>query len=63
MGFSTNNHTLSWQNCVSNNGDVSSEYGFKNIHTLSQCEYSITFKDMDGDVEKGDGDVSCRYSF
>ena len=27
--------------------------GLKKIHTLSQCEDSGTFKDMDGDVEKG----------
>ena len=31
--------------------------------TLSQCEYSSTFKDMDEDVEKDDGDVSRGYIF
>ena len=45
--------------CDFNNGDVSSGYGFINSHTLSQCEYSGTFRDMDGGVEKGD--VSSRY--
>ena len=35
-------------------GDVSSGHGFYNSHTLSQCEDSSTFKEMDGDFEKGD---------
>ena len=38
-------------------GDVNSN--FFNIHTLSQCEYSSTFKDMYRDVESGN--VSSRY--
>ena len=29
------------------------------IHTLSECKGSITFKDIDGDVETGE--VSSRY--
>ena len=54
---SINKHTLYQHFCDSNNGDVSSGYGFLNRHTLSQCEDSSTLKDMDGDVEKSDGDV------
>ena len=52
-----NYHTLSQHDCDSNNGDVSIVYVFY-IHTLSQCEYSTDFKDIGGDVEKGDGDIS-----
>ena len=44
---------------IYNNDDVSSVCGFINSHTLSQCEYSSHFKDMDGDVENFD--VSCGY--
>ena len=36
--FSMNNHILYQQDCDSNNGDVSSGYGFINSHTLSQCD-------------------------
>ena len=51
--FSMNNHTLSQQDCDSNNGDVSSGYGLLNSHTLSQCEDSIYFMEMYGVVKKG----------
>ena len=54
-----NNHTISQQNFVSNNGDVSSGCGFINIHSHSQCEDSSIFKEMNGDVETGDD--SSRY--
>ena len=46
--------TLSQQDCDSNNSDISSEYGYIKSHTISQCEYSSTFKDMNGDVENVD---------
>ena len=42
-------------------GDMSSVYVLKNIHTLSQCEYSSNFKDVYGGVENGD--VSSGYGF
>ena len=43
---------------VENGGvDVSSGYIFENSHTLSQCEDSSTFNNIDDDVGKGDGDV------
>ena len=49
---------------VENGGvDVSSGYIFENSHTLSQCEDSSTFKDMDGYFEFFYGDVSCGYVF
>ena len=51
-GFSLNNRTLLQQYCDSNNGDVSSGYGFINSHNPSQSDYSSTFKDMYGCVEK-----------
>ena len=56
---STKNHTLSQHDSDSNNGDMSSGYGFINRHTLYQCDYSITFNYTDGDFEKGD--VSIWY--
>ena len=37
-------------------GDVSSGYVLKNRHTLYQCEYSSTFKEMAGYFE------SCNVS-
>ena len=40
-------------------GDVRSGYDFQNGHNLSQCDDSITFKNIDGDVDKGD--VSIGY--
>ena len=43
--------------------DVSSVCGFFNSHTLYQCEYSSTLKNMDEDAEKSDGDVSSGYDF
>ena len=45
---SMNNHTLSQKYWYSNNGDVSSGNGYINSHTLSKCNYSSTFKYMDG---------------
>ena len=59
---STKHHTLSQQDCDSSDFDVSSGYGL-NSNTLSQCQYSSVFRDMDGDAEKGDGDVSSTYVF
>ena len=44
------NQTLYQQDCDSKNGYVISGYGFINRNNFSQCDYSITFKDMDGDV-------------
>ena len=38
-----------------------SGYGYLNIHTLSKCEDSSTFKKIDVDVEKGD--VSSGYGY
>ena len=37
-----------------NNADASFVNGFINSHTLSQCNDSSIFKDMDGDAENGD---------
>ena len=59
--FSMKKNTLSQQNCDSNNGDMSSWHGFKNSHTIYQCKDSSTFKDINGNVEKGDCDVSSGY--
>ena len=42
--------TISHHDYDTNNVDVSSGYGFKNIHTLSQCEDSSTSNDMYLDV-------------
>ena len=39
--------------------DVSSVYYFLNSHTISQREYSSTFNNNYGDVDKGD--VSSGY--
>ena len=52
-------HGISQHDCDSNNGDVSSGYDSKNIHTLSQCDDSSNFKQVYGDVKKGD--VSSGY--
>ena len=38
---------------------MSSGYVFFNSHTLSQHEYSSTFKNIDGDVDKGDVSSGC----
>ena len=56
---SMNNHTLSQKYWYSNNGDVSSVNGYINIHTLSKCNYSSTFKYMDGYFENGDVSSGC----
>ena len=40
---------------------MSSGYVFLNIHTLSQLEYSSTFKNIYGDVDKGDVSSGYRY--
>ena len=42
------NHTFSQQDCDSNDGGLSTGNGFINRHTLSQCDDSRTFRDMDG---------------
>ena len=34
---------------------------FINNHTIFQCDYSCKFKDMDGDVENGDGSSGYGY--
>ena len=57
----TKKHTLSEQDCDSNNFYVSNGNDFINSHTLSQCDYSINFNDMDGVVENGD--VSSGYGY
>ena len=57
--FSINNHILSQHYCDSDNGDVSSRYGFINSHTITQCDDSSLFNLLDGDVENGD--VSSGY--
>ena len=41
----------------------SNAYRFKNRHTIYLCENANTFKEIDGDVETGDGDVSGGYGF
>ena len=56
---SFNNRTLYQQDWDLNNGNASSGNGFTNSHTLSQCDYLSTFKDMDLDVENDD--VSSGY--
>ena len=38
---------------------MSSGYTYLNVHTLSQCEDSSSFKNIGGDVDKGD--VSIVY--
>ena len=53
------NHTLSQQDFDFYNGNVSSAYEVLNSHTISQCEYSSTFKEIDGDAENVD--VSSGY--
>ena len=58
-----NNHLLYQQDCDSNNGDMSSGYGFETSHTLSQFIYYSTFKNIYNDFEKGDGDVISGYGF
>ena len=56
-----NNQYISQQDCDSNIGDDSSENYFMTIHTLSQCDDSNTFRDMDRDVE--DDNISSGYGF
>ena len=56
---SMDNHTLSEHDCYSNSEDMSSGNVVINIHNLSQCDDSITFKETNGDVENGD--VSSGY--
>ena len=48
------NHTICHHDFDSNHGDVSIVNVVINSHTLSQCDDSSTFKDMDVDVENGD---------
>ena len=60
---SLENHTISQQYRDSNHGILSSVYGFLNSHTLSQCEHSSVFHNIDDDVKKGDCDVSSGYGF
>ena len=57
--ISMHNHTLSQQYLYSNNGDFSSGNGYINSHTLSKCNYSSTFKYMDGYFENGDVSSGC----
>ena len=42
-------------------GDVISLYVLLNVHTLSQCDNSSTFKNIGGDVDKGDISVGYGY--
>ena len=48
---SMKSHTLSQHDWDLKNGDVSCWNGFINIHTLSQCNESSYFNDVDGDVK------------
>ena len=54
---SMTSHTLSQNYWDFNNGDMSSENGFINKQTLSQCNNSINFKEMDGYVDNCCGHV------
>ena len=56
---SINNHTLFKLDFDTNNGYVSSGNFVINSHKISQCNDSVNFKEMDGDVENDD--VSSRY--
>ena len=49
-----NIHIISQQYWGFNQGDVGCGKTFINIHTLSQCNESIYFRDMDGVFENGD---------
>ena len=60
---SLNNNIFSQHYYNSNNGNVSSEYIYLNIHTLSQYKYSSTFKNIDNDVEMLDADLSSGYGY
>ena len=48
-----------YEDVENGDGDISSGYGFQNIHTIYQHEDSGKFKNIDGGVEKGG--VSSRY--
>ena len=54
-------HTLFQQDYDTKDGNTISGYGFINIHSLSQCESSGTFKETDRDAEKGG--ISSGYGF
>ena len=65
---SMNIHIISQQYWDFNNGDVSCGIFFINSHTLSQCIYSIFFKEMDcfvenGDVSGGNGYMNSRILY
>ena len=60
---SMKNHTLYQHDCDYSNGDVSIIYGFINSHTLSQCEYSSTFKNRYDDFGNGHGNMYSGYVF
>ena len=61
--FSLNKKMISQQYFDFNNGDVCKGYGFKKRHTISQCEGSNYFQNIDDDNEKGDGNVISGYGF
>ena len=61
--FSLNNHTLYQQYCGFNNGDLCSGYGILKIQTISQCQYSSPFNNIENVVENGGGGVSSGYGF
>ena len=58
---SMNSQKLSQHDWDSNNSDVISINGFINSHTILQCNDWSNFKDMDGDVENGDGSSGYGY--
>ena len=58
---SMKNHSLVQQDWDSNNGDVNSGNGYIYIYTISQCNDSSSFKEMNGDVSNGD--VSSGYGY
>ena len=51
---SMSRHTLSQHDWYFKNSDVSCGNGFINSQTISQCNDSVYFNDMYGDVENGD---------
>ena len=59
---SMNNHNISQQYCDYNNGNVSCVNVVINCHTLSRCDGSSSFNDMDGDVENGDVTIGYGYT-
>ena len=61
--FYLNNYNTPQQYCDFNNGDVCSGYGIINRHTISQCHDQSSFKNIENDIENGDGGVNSGYDF